>query len=594
LNLEGMDLPRAYIVVAKRILSADSVKALPYDHTNFSTLKSTAHRKKWSDEKLIGFLQRRYKGHPEHASFLADIMLDSNRTDEAIDLLKSVIENDHSDWNAHDRLGELLIQESKYIDADNVYSNYSGFNSDVNSQRVHLSNNAYLAGNRFYWRGRYDEAKKFYSIAGSLDTGAESGYASLQRLAMMSHDYQTALEYSFRRGKRYNSVYGYRDYLVMMHLLGAHKDAISGFTSLVSRYKKPPIWTSLLIGQRIESGSETNYHKLVGDILENAPEFMKIQAARYVFLNNITDRLPTKTDLSDFPEIQSHPKQRQSVNNVMQKITQELGIKKSTLKCEYDKKECQEDKNDVSTVPVNSNRFNKYKNYLDAYIDFKNSEYDKAFEKYLRNNKAESILTKKHEYSQNGKLNTVLNTNHTLPYLAMSALKSDKGKFLQSLKKSIKGIHLTKESAFDVLLTESVISASEKQWDKSLDYLKQAFNRRPHTKWRPIYSWYQITEISEWLYLLSNDKRFIDLALDWAKNYQVIQPQFSWAYAFEALYSDNKQNKIKAAAFALYLDRDSYWLSKVPHDIKLLGKEWWKINNPFKIDAMSQQNEASI
>ncbi|MET0119410.1 MAG: hypothetical protein ABW124_00075, partial [Candidatus Thiodiazotropha sp. 6PLUC9] len=57
-----------------------------------------------------------------------------------------------------------------------------------------------------------------------------------------------------------------------------------------------------------------------------------------------------------------------------------------------------------------------------------------------------------------------------------------------------------------------------------------------------------------------------------------------WAYAFEALYSENQQDRIRASGFALYLDRDSYWLSMVPDEIKKLGKEWWKKNNPFVIN----------
>ncbi|MCG7899466.1 MAG: hypothetical protein JAY85_13540 [Candidatus Thiodiazotropha weberae] len=592
--IESMDVPRGNIVLAKRVYSANSAKALPYDHTNFNILKYTAHSEEWSDEKLIEFLVQRYKGHPERASFLANKMIESNRSNEAINLLKSVILKDSTDWNAHDTLGKLLIRKSEYIDAEKVYSSYSGFLSDAGSQRVDLSNKAYDAGNRFYWRGRHEEAKKFYSIAGSIETGAESGYASLQRLAMMSHDYQTALRYSFRRGKRYNSRYGYRDYLAMLHLLGEHEEAVSGFTSLVSRYDSPPVWTSLLIGQRIQNSSQDIYRNLVGDVLKNSPEFMQLQAARYVFLSKVTDRLPSENDLQEFPEILSDSKQYQIANSIIKKIREEHELGNPSLNCENGILNCGGNTNNSSDIPANISQFNKYKNYLEAYISFKNSKYEQAFNQYLKNDEVDSILSSDTEYNKNGKLNSILIVNHSLPYLAMSALMSDKDDFLESLKKNINGKHLTKESAFDILLTESIISASEEQWDISLDFIKKAFNRRPHTKWRPMYSWYQITEITEWLYLLSKDRRFIDLALEWVKDYQVIQPQFSWAYAFEALYGTNRQDKIKSAAFAFYLDRDSYWLSKVPYDIKRQGIEWWKTNNPFKIRTMNQQGAESI
>lgn len=61
----------------------------------------------------------------------------------------------------------------------------------------------------------------------------------------------------------------------------------------------------------------------------------------------------------------------------------------------------------------------------------------------------------------------------------------------------------------------------------------------------------------------------------------MIQPQFAWAYAFEALYAEDEEERVRAAAFAQYLDPNSAWLSKVPEAIRKKGAERWPELNPF-------------
>ncbi|MEJ2618850.1 MAG: tetratricopeptide repeat protein [Candidatus Thiodiazotropha sp.] len=591
-RLEFSDVPRSYLIMSKRFVSFTSIKALPYDHTNFNIFKYTSSSEKWSDDKLVGYLQYRYEGHPEYAAFLANRMIASDKLDQAIAILKSAIEKDSADWESHILLSKLLIKNSNYHQAEAILTNYFKVNEN-NLHRVSQSNRAYSAGNRFYWRGRYEEAKKFYQISGLLSTGAESGYASLQRLALMKHDYETALEYAFRRGKRYNSRYGYRDYLGILHLVGAHADALSGFTSLVSRYDSPPLWTSLLIGQRIQRNSGTQYSNIIKEILSTSSDSLKKQAARYIFLDKVTDRVPTLKDLQQMPDFEPSKSPNLLSENIIKNIAVETGVISYASKCPDNETNCVE-KGGSNLQQIAKAKRNKYTKYLDAFVSYKEQDYKAAFIKYLTHNQTDPIIKIESDFKQYGEILALLHTNHRLPYLAISAAENNYAAFLQSLHKTIKNNKVDDNSDFDIFLTEAIISAFSKKIDNSVKYLKKAFNTRPHTKWRPMYSWYQITEISEWLYRYSSDKRFLNLALDWAKRYQVIQPQFAWAYAFEALYSDNRQDRIRAAGFAQYLDQESYWLSNVPVDIKKLGEHWWNTNNPFTLNQQDKTQSASI
>ena len=96
-----------------------------------------------------------------------------------------------------------------------------------------------------------------------------------------------------------------------------------------------------------------------------------------------------------------------------------------------------------------------------------------------------------------------------------------------------------------------------------------------------MFSWYQIVEACEWLYEDSGHSGYRQLALQWAKDYQVIQPMFAWAYGVEAKYSDDANARRKALAFALHLDAGSERIQEISDEEKAKAKEWFKANNPF-------------
>jgi hypothetical protein len=141
---------------------------------------------------------------------------------------------------------------------------------------------------------------------------------------------------------------------------------------------------------------------------------------------------------------------------------------------------------------------------------------------------------------------------------------------------------LKRESHFDAGLTRAVLLASAGDHDQALAALVDAYHSRPHTRWRPFFSWYQLTDTAEWLYKETGDERFLKHALQWAKAYQEIQPQFGWAYAFEAVYSKDRNARIEAAGYASYLDAGSAWLQQVPEDIREQGRKWWSENSPYE------------
>jgi hypothetical protein len=134
---------------------------------------------------------------------------------------------------------------------------------------------------------------------------------------------------------------------------------------------------------------------------------------------------------------------------------------------------------------------------------------------------------------------------------------------------------------YKALLTKAILAAGKKENDEALRALQQAFNIHPFTGSRLFDTWYELVETCEWLYVNFGDKRYLDLGMKWAKSYQVIQPMYSWAYAFEAKYAQNTEARKRALALALYLDRNSERIANIPESEKQNARKWLEYNNPF-------------
>src|SRR5205085_3416712 len=112
--------------------------------------------------------------------------------------------------------------------AARVFMNFPG----IKGKSVHpvaLSNYAYEAGSLYYWTGDFQHAIPFYKIAADLDTGSAASMTSALRLAVLNGDYLGALRGSLARAQRYNQPHAYRDYLGLLHAIGASKEAWDGF-----------------------------------------------------------------------------------------------------------------------------------------------------------------------------------------------------------------------------------------------------------------------------------------------------------------------------------------------------------------------------
>ena len=130
-------------------------------------------------------------------------------------------------------------------------------------------------------------------------------------------------------------------------------------------------------------------------------------------------------------------------------------------------------------------------------------------------------------------------------------------------------------------LAEAFAAAGGNDDNAALADLNAALNRRHFAINEPILTDYQFAEACEALYEWRKAKPYRDLALDWAKKYEVIQPMFAWPYAMEAKFTDSEKDRIRALGFALFLDPDARMISGFDEAERTRAGKWFAGHNPF-------------
>jgi hypothetical protein len=94
-----------------------------------------------------------------------------------------------------------------------------------------------------------------------------------------------------------------------------------------------------------------------------------------------------------------------------------------------------------------------------------------------------------------------------------------------------------------------------------------------------IESAYVFVEVLERLSEETKRGAYLEVALDYARAYQRLEPWTSWAYAFEARHAASGAARIRAAGIALKLDPQSQWLRELDKQTLALARQWATANH---------------
>jgi tetratricopeptide (TPR) repeat protein len=513
---------------------------------------------KWDKvDQLLRSIDNRFAGNPERAPYLAKEAARKGDLKTAQRYYQEDIKSQPRRWKSYMDLGKILFEEGEADKAAKLFMSYPEFVRRSDENGVELSNHAFEAGSLFYWSGNLGQAMPLYRIAAGLRTGSDASMSSEIRISLSNGDYATALIGSLERGRRYNSQFGYRDYLGMLHAMGYSQEAWDAFDVLIGQTLNPQLWETPLVGHRIAGATEA---EIAGWVARDAVR-KSGYAGMYLLRAGVTDRIPTRGLASAIAAVErpvwkveytEGPVVRASVDGKIHRILNPTqGPPHSFLPPGvFDS---------VKKTPVKSDLVY----FSEAYRAMRAGDFAGA------NRLFEEALALYDMRDQE--------LDYMLPYYAFAAAKS-----------GASGSVSARLDRFDVAyqrldyhLARAAVSGLAGKTAESLRNLKLALHRRPFTESRPLYTEYQLAEICEWLYEATRNEKYRDLAVSWAKSVQAFSPWFAWPYAMEAKLSTDKDERSRAIAMAYYLDKQSERLATVPkHEIDAAVKASTD-GNPF-------------
>lgn len=547
---ERCDYPASIEVDAQK----GEASALPYEFANFGLFREAAKAGKLSTKQIDAILAHRFDGAPRKIPFIADRQLKAGHEAQAIATLKKAVAAGSTSWAVYRRLGDLKLERGDYSGASHVYLKYPVFAESHPDNPVQLSNEAYAAGYDLFWHGHYKEAAPLFRIASDLSTGAQSEMASDKYLAMSRGDYRTAIGAAYDEARRYNSAAGYRDYLVILQLVGKHAEADAGFKAVAPLFDSTKVWEAVFVGQRMEKRSFARMAGWVRRYLASGPgSDQNFLASIYLAAQAAVDRTPSQAAVRTLAKIEkAHPQRRYD----------------ASLDARLKKIESGAVKRDPAPGKVPGGYASRRNTaFLYAYTLLQQGRYAQSADAFL-------------QFDDNFPLLSVGRATYQLPYFAMAAAGAGRKETLSALSKLLPS---GSAAHFYDKLTRAVIAADQGHTKASLSALLSAYRKLPVDQGHPVGSWYELVQTAEWLHRRSGDPRFLERALDWARQYQRIKPQEAWAYAFDARYSKDGAERARAAAFALYLDPASRWLRKVPPAVLKEARAWWPSHDPFTL-----------
>ena len=519
-------------------------------------------------DALFKSVEGRFAGSPLVYQLRANNSLIKGDVQSAEKYLREAIKVQPGVWHAYIDLGRLLIQQGQLNRAAKLFMKYPGFRIDSEDNPVGISNYAYEAGSEFYWMGEFALAKSFYNIASRRGTSSYADLTSQVRLKLLNGDFRGALIGSLDRARHYNSSYGYRDYLGLLHAIGAHKEAWNAFHILARRFDDPHIWETALVGHRMEEKSEAEVAAWAKQEVAHNVGKVSNRAANYLLRAGVTDRSPSKDLAKSLADIALPVWKKNRPNHwVIQRspdgIEHIVGPRMTALR--KNKK--------VSTGenigPERTRVKSSLVYFAEAYRAIRTGDFSSA----------RSLLREASTLYDMSKASAYL-----LPYYAFAAAKTGD---VSDVENYIADFNFS-EKSFDYFLAKAVISGVVGKAQESVQFLKSALYRRPFTEDRPLQTEYQYGEICYWLYETTKNPIYKKMALDWAKKNQKFQPWFAWAYAMEAVLSNDKGDRKRAIAMATYLDPQSAMLEKISKKERAIAVKEFKDMNPFlKLDDAS-------
>ncbi|NOX70797.1 MAG: hypothetical protein GXP15_16550 [Gammaproteobacteria bacterium] len=535
--------------------------------------------------ELLALYDSRYLGHPKRDEYAVELARASGDSDAEIREIKSKIEGGSNDLSLYYALGRIYKRRGEYRKAQEAWLSYPNFQANHGADTLAEITHADNAAAMLFWIGQYELATPLLELAANSHSGSASSMTSAARIALIGGDLESAAAWSANRVRRYQSKYGFRDFLQLLHILGQSESAWNMFNQFQAVTQDSQMWSGALVGHRMESATideiatwiQSSNSRLTAEVRERSRNETVSLAPRYLLLAGTMDRVPS-VDFAAIvsgayarprPLFQHRTTQPTSTNGLREPIVFAV-VRDGRSEFRHDLLvstpqvlQRAEDKQEVD---------HRYTMLAGAMSAFLRADYAKAYEQFNE--------TAYYYY-----------LDEYLPYYAFSAAALGQGEHLQAVlaarETQLEELFRTESFnssnlgyRFDEDLTYAALAAFSGDHESAMHSLRQALNNRPYVEDRSVYPMYQIADLADRLFERTGEEVYREFALDIGRRHTVVLPMYSWAYFIVAKYSQSEFERVNATASGLHLDPLSHRATKLERKLLDDATELLKKNGP--------------
>ncbi|MDH5546142.1 MAG: hypothetical protein OEZ43_11145 [Gammaproteobacteria bacterium] len=511
---------------------SNALLALKYAISDFSTFKDVVdalnEQERVADiEALIAREKHRFHGALVRENYFASRAIRTSSFEQAKEIFSGLMKSDPRVWDGYFGLGQLLIDEGKFSEAENVFWQYPVFSDYEGENKVAVSNEAGNGGMLLASFGAYEQARPLLELSKKLHTFSAISLMSEWMLAMYEDDLVTAAKLSGYIGKRYNAHEMYAAYLNLLYAFGHNEIASALFNSLLSKDPGSPVWAAAAVNSRIQNMQPGEVEKWLKDY--SGDKNQSVCRNRFVFKYFVEDKekpvsvshlLRQYDDEKVFsvkPDGQVYVRERKSHLNT--KIGPDVVANKDS-----DLKQGELD-------------INEHQLFLDAYVALLNDELETAVAAFAKRSRYIS-----HDLAFGA---------YGLPYYVRAYLRQDKTEYVEKYLSE-----LTSQSAY-YYLAQALLAGKRGDHQRAVAQIERAIVRKKQQEGDLIDIWYTFNQVFLWLYEDTQQIVYAELAKKWARHERLFNPTAAWAYMVEARFTDNREERLSLLAHGLYLDPQS-------------------------------------
>ncbi len=510
----------------------------------------------------------RYLGHPKRDEYAVELARESGDNDVEIRELLSRIEAGSTDLSLYYALGRIYKRRGEYKKAQEAWLSYPAFRANNAAVTLAEETHADNAAAMLFWIGQYELASPLLGLAANSQSGSESSMTSSVRVALINGDLESAAMWSANRVRRYESKYGLRDFLQLLHILGQSELAWNTFDQFQAVTQDSQMWSGALVGHRMESATtddifewlRSSQARLEAEVRSKRGRETVSLAPRYLLMAGTMDRVPDV----DFAAMVSsiHSRGRPVYLHKTTSSTPRSGPNEPVGFTVVRDGQWEFGHDPLVPFPQVLHRVENRKE-----VDHRFTMLAEAMSAFLRNDYATA-------YESFNETAYYYYLDEYLPYYAFSAAAVGREKHIQTFlagRETHFGELLRTEAfrtsnlgyRFDEDLSYAALAALSGDHESAMQSLRQALNNRPYLEDRSIYPMYQVVDMADRLFERTGEEVYRSFALDLGRRHTVVLPMYAWAYFIVAKYSDSEFERVKAAASGLHLDPLSHRATKL-------------------------------